>query len=115
MYTQAPNEVGRQPDRRQRRGSRAAPLHTRVHPRAARQGVERGPGEEGPRAPFPEEGGCYTAQGWLGSTDDMANRKACQTTIRLRDAVQLRRGIGKCWISGLCRKVHISRLTLSGR
>ena len=71
MYTQAPNEVGRQPDRRQRRGSRAAPLHTRVHPRAARQGVERGPGEEGPRAPLPEEGGCYTAQGWLGSTDDI--------------------------------------------
>lgn len=71
MYTQAPNEVGRQPDRRQRRGSRAASLHTRVHPRAARQGVERGPGEEGPRAPLPEEGGCYTAQGWLGSTDDI--------------------------------------------
>ena len=68
MHTQAPDEVGRQPDRRQRRGSRAASLHTGVHPRAARQGIECGTGEEGSRAPFPEEGGCYPAQGWLDST-----------------------------------------------
>lgn len=68
MYAQAPNEVGRQPDCRQRRSARAAPLHTGEHPSAAWQGIEREPGEEGSRAPLPKEGSRYTAKGRIGST-----------------------------------------------